>query len=86
MTAVDKYPGYSARHLLGERTYRILNGLRSGQYSTFAEVMRSFREPRKSVLRTIFRLLRSLSIGCGLSGYHQRDWLVKLFLSGALSF
>lgn len=38
-------PGVSARTLLGENTFRTLDGLRNGRYKTFAEMLSDFERP-----------------------------------------
>jgi len=55
VVACEKLPGYSSRLLLGERAYRVLDGLRSRRYKNFAEMMHDFQNPRTVVPKSHFK-------------------------------
>lgn len=40
----DRYPGYSARLLLGERVFKVLEGLRDNKYHSFSELLSDFSQ------------------------------------------
>jgi len=42
--ACERCPGVSARRILGDRVYRILEGLRSNKYSSFTELLLDFQK------------------------------------------
>ncbi len=50
----DRYPGYSASLLLGERVLRVLNSLRADAYPTFRSMLQDFNLPATSIPKDYF--------------------------------
>jgi len=48
--SVEKYPGLSARLLLGDRVFRVLDGLRNGNYNTFNDVLDDFNRKEDDLI------------------------------------
>lgn len=55
VSATKRYPGVSARLLLGERAFRVLAGLRSGSYSSFRDILQDFDRPVGTVPSDYFK-------------------------------
>jgi tRNA A-37 threonylcarbamoyl transferase component Bud32 len=54
LVACNRVPGYSARLLLGERVFRIVQSLRSGSYQTFADLMRDYHRDATLIPQDFF--------------------------------
>jgi hypothetical protein len=79
IAAVEKYPGYSARLLLGARVYRVLGGLRSGVYANFAQLLTDYRAPKKVVPEHYFQEPPQPFDWLRVEWIPSPDWLLKLF-------
>lgn len=53
--ACERYPGYAARYLLGERVFRVLDGLRRNSYSSFNKMLQDFGRSRREIPPDYFR-------------------------------
>jgi tRNA A-37 threonylcarbamoyl transferase component Bud32 len=53
--ASERYPGYSARLLLGERVFRVLEGLRKFSYKTFRDMLQDFNRENLPIPKDHFR-------------------------------
>jgi tRNA A-37 threonylcarbamoyl transferase component Bud32/DNA-binding transcriptional ArsR family regulator len=53
--ACSRHPGYSARLLLGERVFRVLENLRAEKYKSFAEMLKDFYMPLSPIPDGYFR-------------------------------
>ncbi|MEW6183653.1 MAG: serine/threonine-protein kinase [Bacillota bacterium] len=54
--ATERYPGYSIRLLLGERAFRVLEGLREGSYKTFGELLQDFYREKTQIPKGHFHI------------------------------
>jgi hypothetical protein len=79
IAAIEKYPGYSARLLLGQRVYRILTGLRNGLYLTFSELLADYRTPKKLIPDNYFQAPPQPFDWLRVEWIPTPDWLIKLF-------
>lgn len=52
--ACERLPGYSAHLLLGDRVFRVLQGLRNNSYISFKEMLADFNKPQVSVPEDYF--------------------------------
>jgi Lipopolysaccharide kinase (Kdo/WaaP) family len=75
----EKYPCYSVRHLLGDRVYRVLEGLRRKKYATFREVLDDFRKSSALVPDDYFQPPPLPFEWLRVEWIPSPDWLVKLF-------
>jgi hypothetical protein len=55
ITATERQPGFSARFLVGERVWRVLECLRTGVCTTFAQILREFHREALAVPAEHFR-------------------------------
>lgn len=53
--ACNKYPGYSARFVLGEQVFRVLENLRQDKYLRFRELLNDFEKPKIDIPNDHFR-------------------------------
>jgi len=79
MLATEKYPGFAARHLLGDRVFKVLEGLRSDRYATFQELLEDFRTTSQPVPATYFKAPPRPFDWLRVEWIPSQQWLVKLF-------
>jgi serine/threonine protein kinase/DNA-binding MarR family transcriptional regulator len=79
--ACEKTPRVAARILLGKKAYRVLQGLRNSEYSSFKEMLEDFEKPSVRIPETYFQppppdpfeWLR-------VEWIQSLEWLYKLFV------
>jgi hypothetical protein len=78
--ACERYPGCSARLLLGENVYRILEGLRGNAYESFADLLQDYQRPRKSIPQGYFEPPRPQPFEwLRVEFIPSAEWLYSLF-------
>jgi tRNA A-37 threonylcarbamoyl transferase component Bud32 len=78
--ASERYPGVSARFLLGERVFRVLEKLRKNEYKTFREMLQDFRKEEIPIPSDYFRKpLKDPFEWLRVEVFPSQDWLYKLF-------
>src|SRR3990172_6777884 len=80
IVATDRYPGVSARLLIGERVFRVLQHLREAKYATFKEILRDFQRPYIGIPENHFRAPAPEPFEwLRVEWIPSQDWLYKLF-------
>jgi tRNA A-37 threonylcarbamoyl transferase component Bud32 len=78
--ACERYPGCSARFLLGESVFRVLEGLRNEAYKSFAELLEDFRRPPVLIPQDYFRApLQEPFEWLRVEFIPSAEWLYRLF-------
>ena len=78
--ACGRYPGYSARLLLGENVFRVLEGLRHDAYMSFRELLEDFHRPPISIPQDYFRgPLQEPFEWLRVEFIPSAEWLYRLF-------
>jgi tRNA A-37 threonylcarbamoyl transferase component Bud32 len=52
--ACERYPGYSARYFVGNRVFKVLQGLREGGYGSFKEMLADYNRPSEDIPKGYF--------------------------------
>jgi len=78
--AAERYPGYSARFLLGSRSFRVLQVLREGNYETFRDMLDDFHRTHIPIPDDYFRPPRPEPFEwLRVESIPSSAWLYKLF-------
>lgn len=81
IVACKRHPGFSARLLLGEKVFRVLEGLRAGQYLSFREMLLDFyREPVPIPEEHFRRPIEQPFEWLRVEFIPSPEWLYKLFI------
>jgi hypothetical protein len=85
--ACERYPGYSARRLLGESSFRVLEGLRENKYQSFREMLQDFRRPKIEIPKNYFQTPAPEPFEwLRVEWIPSPEWLYKLFESDPSRF
>lgn len=79
--ATQKYPGYSARRLLGDRAFRVLQGLRANRYENFDALISDFSRSKRALPPDYFHAPPQPFEWLRVEWIPTPDWLIKLFVS-----
>jgi tRNA A-37 threonylcarbamoyl transferase component Bud32 len=76
----QRYPGYAARYLLGERAFRILNKLRNEEYTSFKQLLEDYNQTPIDVPGNYFQSPSPQPFEwLRVEWITSQDWLYKLF-------
>jgi tRNA A-37 threonylcarbamoyl transferase component Bud32 len=78
--ACERYPGCSARLLIGENVFRVLEGLRNDAYKSFGDLLEDYQRPRQSIPQGYFDTPRPQPFEwLRVEFIPSAEWLYRLF-------